>query len=173
MDTSIKKSGLVEDVFNKCRSSSIMRLRVQDILDEKHVPFRLIELKDRAVSVDDVIEYSITEIDPEQICKTILVKSKKQFYALFLRGSDKVDFKKLKSVIGKSSIASKDEVIAVTGVEPGAVCPVLLDIPLIVDERVLSLERLNFGSGNHLYGIEIASSDLGRVMGYRLADVAG
>jgi len=90
-----------------------------------------------------------------------------------VRGSDKIDFKKLKSLIGKSSVASREEVHAVTGVEPGAVCPLLLDVPVIVDGRVLSLEKLNFGSGDHLYGIEIASGDLRRVLEYRLAEITG
>jgi prolyl-tRNA editing enzyme YbaK/EbsC (Cys-tRNA(Pro) deacylase) len=150
-----------------------MRLRFQDLLDTKNISYRIIELKDRAVTVNDVIEYSKEDINTEEICKTILVKGKKEYYALFLRGADKIDFKKLKALIGKASIASRMEVLAVTGVEPGAVCPLLLDAPVIVDERVLSLERLNFGSGDHLYGVEIASGDLKQVLEYRLADIAG
>ena len=149
-----------------------MRLRVQDILESKNIQYRIIELKNRAISVQDVIEYSKEDINPEEICKTILVKQKKEYHALFLKGSDKIDFKKLKQVIGKTSIASREEVLKVTGVDPGAVCPLLLDVPVIVDERVLSLDRLNFGSGNHLYGVEIASVDLARVLEYKLADIA-
>jgi len=149
-----------------------MRLRVQDILESKNIKYRIIELKDRAISVQDVIDYSKEEINPEEICKTILVKHKKEYYALFLRGSDKIDFKKLKSVIGKTSIASYDEVLKVTGVEPGAVCPLLLDVPVVVDKRVLELEWLNFGSGDHLYGVEIVSVDLAKVLDYRFADIA-
>ncbi len=150
-----------------------MRLRVQELLDEKNIPYRIIELKERAVTVNDVIEYSKSDINPDEICKTILVKQWKQYYALFLRGADKIDFKKLKSLIGKASIASREEVLQVAGVEPGAVCPILLDVPLIVDVRVLELEKLNFGSGNHLYGVEMASRDFSRVVNYRLADIAG
>ncbi len=149
-----------------------MRLPVEDFLIETGIMYRLIELKDRAISVDDVIEYSKEPINPDEICKTILIKQKKQYYALFLRGMDKIDFKKLKELIGKSSIASRTEVKEITGVDPGAVCPLLLDVPVIVDSRVLGLDRLNFGSGNHLYGVELASVDLPRVLDYRLADIA-
>jgi prolyl-tRNA editing enzyme YbaK/EbsC (Cys-tRNA(Pro) deacylase) len=149
-----------------------MRLRVQDILDEKNIPYRIIELKQRAITVNEVIESSVGDINPDEICKTILVKQKKQFYALFLRGANKIDFKKLKSVIGKASIVSREDVIEITGVKPGAVCPLLLDVPLIVDVRVLELEKLNFGSGNHLFGVEISSSDLNLVVDFRMADIA-
>ncbi len=149
-----------------------MRLQVEDLLIEAGVEYRIIELRDRAISVEDVIEYSKEPINPEEICKTIIVKHKKQYYALFLRGSDKIDFSKLKELIGKSSIASRAEVKEITGVDAGAVCPLLLDIPVIVDRRVLGLERLNFGSGDHLYGVEIASSDMGRVLEFNVADLA-
>jgi prolyl-tRNA editing enzyme YbaK/EbsC (Cys-tRNA(Pro) deacylase) len=149
-----------------------MRLRVQEILEDKKIEYRIIELEDRAISVKDVIQFSKEDINPEEICKTILVKQEKQFYALFLRGSDKIDFKKLKTEIGKSSIASKDEVHSITGVEPGALCPLLLDVPILVDRRIHKLEKLNFGSGNHLYGVEIASSDLGQLLDYKLVDIA-
>jgi prolyl-tRNA editing enzyme YbaK/EbsC (Cys-tRNA(Pro) deacylase) len=149
-----------------------MRLPVQEVLDAKNIQYRIIELEERAISVADVIEYSKEPINPDEICKTIIVKHKNQYYALFLRGADKIDFKKLKALIGKSSIASKAEVLDVTGVEPGAVCPLLVDVPVLVDERVMLLERLNFGSGNHLYGVEIASCDLCSVLDCRLVDVA-
>jgi prolyl-tRNA editing enzyme YbaK/EbsC (Cys-tRNA(Pro) deacylase) len=150
-----------------------MRLKIEDILEAKKIPYRIIELKARAITVDDVIEYSKEDINPEEICKTILVKHKDQYYALFLRGADKVDFKKLKAVIGKASIASRAEVLEVAGVEPGAVCPLLLDVPVLVDRRVLELERVNFGSGDHLFGVEIAAGDLCHVLDYRTVDIAG
>jgi prolyl-tRNA editing enzyme YbaK/EbsC (Cys-tRNA(Pro) deacylase) len=149
-----------------------MGLKIEDILEAKKIPYRIIELETRAISVQDVIEYRKEDINPDEICKTILVKRKDQFYALFLRGTDKVDFKKLKAVIGKASIASREEVLAVSGVEPGAVCPLLVDVPVLVDRRVLELKMVNFGSGDHLYGVEILSSDLGRVLDYRLFDLA-
>ena len=73
-----------------------MELKIEQIL--KGLDYRIIELQDKAITVEDVIRYSKEDINPEEICKTILVKSKKRFYALFLRGSDKIDFKKLKMV---------------------------------------------------------------------------
>ena len=149
-----------------------MRLQVQDFLESKNAPYRIIELRDRAISVQDVIEYSKEDINPEEICKTILVKLKKEYHALFLRGADKIDFNKIKDLIGKARIASRAEVKEITGVDNGAVCPLLLDVPVIVDQRVLGLEKLNFGSGNHLFGIEIASVDLEKVLDFRLADIA-
>lgn len=150
-----------------------VKLRVEEILQKAGVEYRLIELVDRAISVEDVVAYSKEEIDPDEICKTILVKSKESFYALFLRGPDKIEFKKLKKIIGKARIASRMEVKKITGVDPGAVCPLLVSVPVIVDRKVRKMEKVNFGSGNHLFGIEIKSRDLDKFLEYVLEDISG
>ena len=150
-----------------------MKLESARILSEKGIPYRLIELSDRAISVEDVIAYSKSTIKAEEICKTIIVKDKKgKKYGMFLRGNDRLDFKKLKKILGKVSIASFKEVKESTGVEPGAVCPLTIDIPIIVDERVFDIESLNFGSGDHLYGIEIRTEDLNKVIDFKVEDIA-
>ena len=147
-----------------------MELQVEGILEEAGVEYRIIELTDRAVSVEDVIRFSKEDINPGEICKAIIVKSKAGFTALFLWGSDRVSFEKLRGVTGKARIASPEDVIEITGIKPGAVCPLLLSVPVIVDMKVLELDRVNFGSGNHLYGVEMRSSDLSKVLDYTVAD---
>jgi prolyl-tRNA editing enzyme YbaK/EbsC (Cys-tRNA(Pro) deacylase) len=143
-------------------------------LRDKGVAFRLIELSQRAVSVEDVVRYSVSEIAVDEICKTILLKAPDgEMHAALLPGSRRVDLKKVRGVVGVSvRIATFEEVKAATGVEPGAVCPILLKAPLLVDRRVLAKDRINFGSGHHLYGLEIDPRDLERVVEYRLADIA-
>jgi prolyl-tRNA editing enzyme YbaK/EbsC (Cys-tRNA(Pro) deacylase) len=69
-------------------------------------------------------------------------------------------------------IAAFEEVKATTGVEPGAVCPILLRVQLLVDRRVLAKERINFGSGHHSYGLEIDPRDLDKIVEYREVDIA-
>lgn len=144
------------------------------VLRERGVDFRLIELKQRAVSVEDVVKYSKSEIAVDEICKTILLKgSDGEMHAVFLLGSHRIDFAKVRGVIGKSAeIATFEDVKAATGVEPGAVCPILLRVPLLVDRRALTKEMINFGSGHHLYGLEIDPRDLERLVEYRLVDIA-
>ena len=143
-------------------------------LRDRGVDFRVIELSQRAVSVEDVVRYSVSEIAVDEICKTILLKgSDGAMHAALLLGSHRIDFKKVKSVIGaKVKIATFEEVNATTGVEPGAVCPILLKDPLLVDHIVLTKEKINFGSGHHLYGLEIDPRDLERLVEYRLVDIA-
>ena len=143
-------------------------------LRRKGVDFRLIELSQRAVSVEDVVRYSVSEIAVDEICKTILLKgSDGEMYATFLLGSHRVDLTKVRDIIGvRARVAKLEEVKAATGIDPGAVCPILLKDPLLVDYRVLGKDRINFGSGHHLYGLEIDSRDLERLVEYRLVDIA-
>jgi prolyl-tRNA editing enzyme YbaK/EbsC (Cys-tRNA(Pro) deacylase) len=163
----------VEQFFNGSHDSVGMELASAKLLEEKGVEYRVIELTERAVTVEDVVRYAKHGIDPDEICKTIILKDREdRICAVFLKGGDRIDFKKLRRVIGKASVAAPDEVEEVAGVKAGAVCPLLLDVPLYVDERVFMKERINFGSGNHLYGIEMSPKDLAKVMDYKVVDAA-
>jgi len=150
-----------------------MELASAKLLEEKGVDYRVVELTERAVTVEDVVRYAKHTIDPDEICKTIILKDRGgRMHAVFLRGGDRIDFKKLRGLIGKASVAASDEVEEATGFKPGAVCPLTLDVPLYIDERVFMKERINFGSGNHLYGIELSSKDLAKVIDFRVVDAA-
>ena len=150
-----------------------MELVSAKLLEERGVDYRIIEMTDRAITVEDVVRYAKHGVDPDEICKTIILKDKKgHMHAVFLRGCDRIDFKKLRRVIGKASVAAPDEVEETTGVKAGAVCPLTLDIPLYIDERVFMKKRINFGSGNHLYGIELSPKDLAKIIDFKVVDAA-
>jgi prolyl-tRNA editing enzyme YbaK/EbsC (Cys-tRNA(Pro) deacylase) len=143
------------------------------LLDDLGVEYRLIRLRGRAVTTQDVIDKAEGELNPTEICKTIIVKDRNGAkHAVFLRGCDRIDFSKLKAVLGKVSVANRDEVVEATGVEPGAVCPLTLGIHLYVDERAMELKRINFGSGDHMYGIEVHTTDLAKALSYTVLDLA-
>ncbi len=143
-------------------------------LSEKGIPYRLIDLTDRAMTVADVIRFSKGDFSVDEVCKTVIMRdSGERRVAFFLRGNDRVDFLKAKTATGmKLRIASPDEVRVAAGVDPGAVCPLLLNIPLILDTRITELPRVNFGSGHHLHGIEMMTEDFIRVVPHKMADVA-
>ena len=143
------------------------------LLDRLGVEYRLIRLRERAITVQDVIEQAEGDLSPAEICKTIIVKDRRGARsAVFLRGGDRISFSKLKLILGKVSVASRDEVLETACAEPGAVCPLTLKIPVYLDERVLRLKRINFGSGDHLYGIEMRTADLARALSFNVLDLA-
>lgn len=133
------------------------------------------ELSDRAFTVEDVVKFSKDQIQVDEICKTIILKGKKskQKFGVLLRGNDRVDFSKAKEVFGEHvRIADREDVMTVAGVEPGAVCPLALQVDLFVDQRVLNLERINVSSGDHLIGLIVAARDLNKLVDYKTIDVA-
>ncbi len=151
-----------------------MKLESVKILEEKNVSYRIIKLSEKAISVEDVIKYAEEKINPDEICKTIVVKDKSDSkYAFFLKGDDKIDFSKAKEIVGKKvHIVSYDDLVKATGIEPGAICPLLLDMPIFVDKKVFKTKKINFGSGDHLYGLEINSNDLEKVIKFRIIEVS-
>ena len=142
-------------------------------LVEAGVEYRLIELSDRAYTVKDVVKFSGGNLKTDEICKTIIIKDSEGFYAVLLLGAARIDFGKLKKIRKcKPSIADAEEVSKVAGVEPGAVCPLILDIPVIVDPAIFSREKVNFGSGHHLYGLEMAPGDLSKIIEFTAEKVS-
>jgi prolyl-tRNA editing enzyme YbaK/EbsC (Cys-tRNA(Pro) deacylase) len=152
-----------------------MALLVEKVLKEKHINYHLITLTEKAYTVDDVVKYSTGNVIPADICKTIILSGKKtgEQFAIFLRGDDKIHFSIAKKYFGQEmTIASKDEVMKAAGVEPGAVCPFLLNVPLTVDKKVTELINIHCGSGDHLYGLEFKLRDLAKVVNYQVAELA-
>jgi prolyl-tRNA editing enzyme YbaK/EbsC (Cys-tRNA(Pro) deacylase) len=150
-----------------------MKLPSVRLLDDLGVEYRLIRLRGRAVTTQDVIDQAEGELNPAEICKTIIVKDRGGVkHAVLLRGGDRINFSKLKVALGKTSVASREEVMEATGVEPGAVCPLTLGVHVYVDEKVMRLERVNFGSGDYMYGIEVLTVDLAKAMSYTVLDMA-
>lgn len=150
-------------------------LDVERILKEKGVGYRLVELSQEAFTVDDVVKYSKGDVNPNEICKTIILCGRKtgKRAAFLLRGNDKLDFSKIKKLLGEEmAIANQNQVKEASGVEPGAVCPFLVKVPLFVDERVMFLKQINCGSGHHLYGLEFKSEDLSKSINYELVDLS-
>lgn len=149
-------------------------LESEKILKAMNINYKLIKLKNRAVTVEDVIKYSEEELSLDEICKTIILKdSKGKLFAAFLLGSHKIDFRKLEKATGaKYSIVKTQEVEEKTKMVPGAVCPLLIRMPIFLDKRVLEKKKVNFGSGDHLYGLEVATEDLKRILDYRIVDIS-
>lgn len=152
-----------------------MELKVEKLLKEKSVAYRLIPLREKAYTVVDVIKFSQTTISPEEICKTIIIKGRKtgMKIAVLVRGNDRLNFSKAKKIFGEEMcIGSEEDVLKSAGVEPGAVCPFLLSVPLCVDSRVIELKQINCGSGDHLQGLEFNTENLKTIASYRVIDIA-
>lgn len=122
------------------------------------------------------LDYEILDDDGsggENGVKTLIVRVTGGFIALCLRLEDRVDFRKVSKNFGnKSELASADEVLKVTGVPAGAVCPILLEIPIYLDRSVLELEGVEMGSGALGKSLRMELKDLLVIIKYEVKDLA-
>ncbi len=129
--------------------------QIERHLRDLKLPFRVVNLDQKAFTVADVVNAGISL---DQVVKTLIVRvADGSFIALALRGSDRVDFKKIRTKFGgKSELAKPEEVLRVVGVAVGAVCPILVGLPLYIDNNVMNLQNVHMGSGDLKHGLEMA-----------------
>jgi Cys-tRNA(Pro) deacylase len=107
---------------------------------------------------------------PEQIVRSLLFRlSADDFVMVLIAGPQQVDWKALRRTLEESRVtmASKEEVQAVTGYQLGAVAPFGLPQPLrlLVDESVFEPEEISLGSGTRGTTVIMRSADLRRALG--------
>lgn len=137
--------------------------QIQQYLQLQKLPYKVISLEKEAFTVSDVVDAGIKVDD---VVKTLIVRTNDHFVALALRGEDRIDFKKVRKLFGsKSELARPAEVLKVVGVPVGAVCPVLVGIPLYFDQRVMDLVNVHMGSGDLMHGLEMKLENLLKVIG--------
>ncbi|MBI4193077.1 MAG: YbaK/EbsC family protein [Candidatus Colwellbacteria bacterium] len=150
-------------------------LPIEHLLREKGVPYALIPLAKQAFTVEDVVKYAGVPVPRDEICKTIITEGEKsgKRRAIFLRGGDRIDRAKAKRIFGESvGMADADGVREASSVEPGAVCPFMLRVPLYVDERVLRLHKANSGSGDLRHGLEFTLENFKKAVTFEAVDIA-
>jgi Cys-tRNA(Pro)/Cys-tRNA(Cys) deacylase len=95
-----------------------------------------------------------------------------------LRGGDRLQFGKLARALGvprdRLTPLSPERVRDELGLEPGGVCPLAdrHEVKVVLDGRVLELERVFCGSGRNDATLELAPSDLVTASGAAIGDLA-
>lgn len=101
--------------------------------------------------------------------KSLVLKSDDGRYILADLAADrKVDIKRLENAasVGKLHFATREEVVSVTGCEPGSVHPFgrLFGLPTYLDPSVLENEHVNFNIGLLTKSVRIRRDDLTRLL---------
>ena len=96
--------------------------------------------------------------------KSIVLKTDDEFRLFVLSGSAAVLSSAIRRHLGvrRTRFATADELLALTGVRPGAVPPFgepILPLPLFVDPGLLEHERIAFTPGDHTVSIIMQSDD--------------
>ena len=102
---------------------------------------------------------------PEQVVRSILFRiAEDEFVMALVAGPAQISWKTLRKYLGRSrvSMATEDEVLAVTGYRIGTVGPFGLPNPLkvLIDASVMNEEEVSIGSGMRNTAIILKSADL-------------
>lgn len=132
-------------------------------LENRNLPFQLYQHKHPSISLEQAAEERGQT--PDQIIRTIVFRcAKNQFIIVLMPGRLRISWSALRKYIGKSRItmASKEEILAVTGYQLGAVSPLGLPKPLriLIDKSILDKETVSVGSGVRGLAVIITAVDL-------------
>ena len=105
----------------------------------------------------------------EQVVRSILFRlSGNEYLMVLVAGPRQISWKALRKHIGQSrlTMASEDEVFAVTGYRIGTVSPFGLPNPIkiLIDESALKEDEISIGSGMRGIAIVMKSADLRRAL---------
>ncbi|MBC8875422.1 MAG: hypothetical protein H8E44_38850 [Planctomycetes bacterium] len=95
--------------------------------------------------------------------KALVCKVADRFGMFVLPADRRLSNKAIRKQLGarKLRFASRDEVLDLTGLAPGAIPPFgsLFDLPTWCDDRLAEQARINFNAGDHAISISMAYSD--------------
>ena len=131
-----------------------------------------LNLPPRVVTHEPILNYETAAKVDEELgltgieTKTLFLKSKTENYYLFITlASERMDSKLLKSLLGeKVNMVSGDEMIELTGMQPGCMTPFGLNEGLIksivIDPKIYNEKKLILAFGSETMSMEIIPEEL-------------
>jgi Cys-tRNA(Pro)/Cys-tRNA(Cys) deacylase len=141
------------------------RTRITDLLDAWGIHYRLLPHNDPVFTISAAAKQR--GVVEEEMVKSILLRDKDGRYVMAcVPGTARVDPRAVRASLpeewGRLRFASAQEILVVTGSVQGAVSPLGLpaDMPVLFDDALASLGRVNISSGDPMAGLELDPGDL-------------
>lgn len=137
-------------------------------LDALGVPYRFFRHPGPVASLEQAAAERGQQ--PDQVVRSILFRlAQDRFMMVLVAGPRQISWPALRSYLGQSrlTLASEEEVLAITGYPLGAVSPFGLPAPvrILVDRSVLEQEEISLGSGVRHATVFIKTADLMNALG--------
>lgn len=123
-------------------------MMLQQYCEEAGIEAEFIETDAKTESAKDAARVLKTTID--HIIKSLVFYADNQPFLVIVRGPDRVNEEDLCETLGAETarLATPDEVENLTGYEVGGVPPVGVELPKIVDDKLLEYEEVYGGAGS-------------------------
>ncbi|MBS3168519.1 hypothetical protein J4216_05305 [Candidatus Woesearchaeota archaeon] len=135
-------------------------VKIKKFLDENKINYEVIDHEPVYTSEDAA---RIRNADLKQGAKSMIIRSNGNFYNFVLSASKKIDWKKVKEILGNNSasFATPEEVIKNIHCEIGSVPPFgnLYDLKIYCDSSLLENEEIEFNAGLHTRSIRMKAKD--------------
>jgi Ala-tRNA(Pro) deacylase len=134
--------------------------RVHDLLQAKGVNFTVLRHQPVYTSEEAA---AVRGTPLASGAKALIVKAGERFVMLILPADRKLDSRKARDSLGVKSLrfASKEEVLELTGLQPGSIPPFgsLFGLPAYCDPALAANASINFNAGDHSISVQMAYAD--------------
>jgi Cys-tRNA(Pro) deacylase len=136
-------------------------------LEKLGIPHRVFRHENRVTSLEQAARERSQR--PEQVVRSILFRTgEDEFMLALVAGPAQISWKALRKHLGQSrlTMATEEEVFAVTGYRVGTVSPfgTARQLKVLIDPGVMREEEISIGSGMPNTGIILKSADLHRAL---------
>jgi len=143
--------------------------RIEDLLKGQGIPFTV--LRHEPVYTSEQAA-AVRGTPLASGAKALVVKAGEQLFLLVLPADRKLDSKKARESLGVRALrfASREEVLARTGLEPGSIPPFgsLFGLATYCDPALAENASINFNAGEHSISVQMTFADFERVEPLRL-----
>jgi prolyl-tRNA editing enzyme YbaK/EbsC (Cys-tRNA(Pro) deacylase) len=153
-----------------------IKTKITDRLDALGIAYRVLPHAEPVFTVEAAAAQR--GVVKEEMVKSILLKDRDGHYAMAcVPGEARLDPQAVRAALGgdwkRMSFATAEEIQAATGYVQGAVAPLCLPegMPVVMDTAFAALSKCNISSGDPMAGLELATSDLIRAAGAKLAAI--
>lgn len=151
------------------------KTNVMRVLDSKKIEYNSFCYVDSGV-ISGIDVATVMGQSPDRVFKTLVTESaSKKYYVFVIPSNCELDLKKAAKAVGEKSIAmlkSKD-LLPLTGYIHGGCSPIGMkkQFSTVLHATAETFDKIIFSAGKIGYQVEVAPSDLARVIRYTVADV--
>jgi Ala-tRNA(Pro) deacylase len=134
--------------------------RLAGLIEQHGVPFDVLR-HEPVYTSDDAARVRGTPLSSG--AKALICKADERFLMFVLPADRRLASKQIRKQHAMRSLrfASREEVLQLTGLEPGSIPPFgsLFDLPTWCDQRLAAEPRINFNAGDHSISISMTYTD--------------
>ncbi len=148
---------------------------VKKFIEEHDLNVKILQFDEPVRTVEEAAERS--GVGPSEIVKTMILIADDRPIAAIVQGDRRIDLRKLRRVLKADYVrfAKPGEVLKLLGIEVGAISPLLNSmkrIRCVMDERILTKERVLAGGGSENTLISVRPKDLAEILKPMIADIS-